>query len=326
MVDPMTTKLEMMIGYLAGKQGTAAETIRRELEEPASEASRWLAAMQRRSQAILRSSPPKAQDLIPPASMRNDMYAHGPARRRLLPFLCGVSAASAILLAMGVAWRAQENRLLRLGTMLTERDAELGTRLDQLNAALTKRRAAPPDHAQAAKQSVPLKANPPVTVDETTGPALARIEARLGEVGDRLRETQASQSPSDPMIDELRRDVERLRKDVEARAQLNSQESREQSMVIQEVLQLLRQQALRPWGPGQTQVPVPVPVPMQEFPRRGGHGPGHMPGAEQIPGQPQIPDENHFRQDAGQGDREGRPQGHSGGFMRPRIQRPGGPG
>ena len=52
------------------------------------------------------------------------------------------------------------------------------------------------------------------------------------------------------MIDELRRDVERLRKEVETRAQSSRQESHDLSLVVQEVLQLLRRLAMRPWGPG----------------------------------------------------------------------------
>ena len=48
----MKTKLEMMVGYLAGRQGEAAELIRRELEDPTSEASRWLEAVRSRSRGV----------------------------------------------------------------------------------------------------------------------------------------------------------------------------------------------------------------------------------------------------------------------------------
>ena len=101
--DPMTTKLEMSVGYLAGRQGKAAESIRRELEDPTSEASRWLEAVRKRSRAVSRAGSSEAQDLISPASMRNGMTTRGPARKRLLPFLSGVSVASLVLIAMGVA-------------------------------------------------------------------------------------------------------------------------------------------------------------------------------------------------------------------------------
>ena len=52
LVDPMKTKLEMMVAYLAGRKGEAAESIRRELEDPTSEASRCLEAVRSRSRGI----------------------------------------------------------------------------------------------------------------------------------------------------------------------------------------------------------------------------------------------------------------------------------
>jgi len=326
-VDPMITKLEMMVGYLAGKQGKAAETIRRELDEPTSEANRWLEAIQKRSRAIVRSSPsglPGPRDLISLAPMPNGMATRAPSRKRLLPFLYSMSAASAVFLALGVAWRAQETRLHRIEAMLNERDAWLGTRFEQLTAALAKPGPASQGSAPISKPSVAPQSKPSATADESTGLALARIEARLGEVGERLRESQSSQNQSDPMIDELRRDVDRLRKEVEARAQASRQESHELGSVVQEVLQLLRGVAMRPWG--QDPMQVPVPGSLQERLRRGGQGPGLMPGPEQVPGQGPMFEQDRLRPDAGRGDRDGWPQGRSGGFPGSRMQRPGGPG
>jgi hypothetical protein len=322
-VDPMTTKLEMMVGYLAGRQGKAAESIRRELEDPTSEASRWLETVRKRSQAVSRFGSPEARALVSPALARNVMTTRGSARKRLLPFLYGVSAAALVFLAMGVAWRAQDDRLLRLETMLAQREARWGTRFDQLNAALTRREVAPPGNTPGSRESVSPQAKPSATVDGSTGLTLARIEARLGEVSERQRVAPSSQNQRDPTIDELRLDVERLRKEVETRAQSSRQESHELSLVVQEVLQLLRQLAMRPWGPEPMQVPVPAPL--QEHQRRGGQGPGLMPGAEQVPGQGQMPDQDHSRMDPGQGNRERRSQGSSGSSMGPRMRRPGGP-
>ena len=313
-----------MVGYLAGRQGKAAESIRREFEDPTSEASRWLEEVQKKSQAVSRIGLPKAQDLISPDSMRNGMITRAPGKKGLLPFLSGVSAASLVFLAMGVAWQAQENRLLRLETMLTEREARWATRFDHLNEALTTRKTAPQGNTPGAKQSASPQAKLPATVDGPTYLALARIEARLGEVGERLRETQSSQNQSDPRIDELRRDVERLRNEMETRAQSSTQESHQLSMVAQEVLQLLRQLAMGPWGPGAMQVPMPEQL--QEHQRRAGQGPGLMPGAVPVPGQGPMLDQDHSLRDPGQGNRERSNQGFSGGYMGPRMQRPGGPG
>ena len=103
-VDPMTTKLEMMVGYLAGRQGKAAESIRRELEDPTSEASRWLEVMRRRTRRKSpRSSLTTARQPSSSDSVRNGVTIQKPGPKRLLPFLSGVSAASLVFLAIGLA-------------------------------------------------------------------------------------------------------------------------------------------------------------------------------------------------------------------------------
>ena len=109
----------------------------------------------------------------------------------------------------------------------------------------------PRSHPTFRRQSQPGRPT------RSTGLALARIEARLGEFGERLKEAQSSPNQSDPSIEELRRDVERLRNETEARAQSTRQETHELGLVVQEVLQLLRGLASRPWGPDQMQGPVP---------------------------------------------------------------------
>ena len=197
--DPMTTKLEMLVGYLAGRQGKAAESIRRKLEDPTSEASRWLEAVRNRSRAVTRAGSPRAQDLIAPASMRNGMTTRGPApaRKRLLPLLSGVSVAALVLIAMGVvAWRARDDRLLRLETMLTEREARWGSRFDQLDAAThATRGGSAREHARLEGISrSPGKASGHGR--RTDGFSAARgSRPRLGEVGERLRESQIEPEP-----------------------------------------------------------------------------------------------------------------------------------
>ena len=251
----MTTKLEMMVGYLAGRQGKAAESIRRELEDPTSEASRWLEEVQKRSRAVSRAALPKVHELVSPAASGNGVSTRLLGKKRSLPFLSGVSAASLVFIALGFAWRAQDNRLLRLETMLTEREARWVDRFDRLGEALTPKKPAPRTSIPDSKQSVSPEAKRPATVDGSTALALARIEARLGEVGERLREARSTQNQSDPRIDELRGEVERLRNELETRAQASRQENQRLSLIVQEVLQLLRQLAMRPWGPGPLQVP-----------------------------------------------------------------------
>ena len=77
LVDPMKTKLEMMVAYLAGRKGEAAESIRRELEDPTSEASRCLEAVRSRSRGVFGADLPEMPDPIPSRSIRNRATARG---------------------------------------------------------------------------------------------------------------------------------------------------------------------------------------------------------------------------------------------------------
>ncbi len=320
----MTTKLEMMVGYLSGRQGKGAEWIRQELEDPTSESSRWLEAVQKRSQAVCRIGLPNVQTPASPPEMRKGMAMRGSRGKWLLPFLSGFSVASLLFIATGVAWRAQDTRLLRLETTLTEREDRWATRFGHLNEVLTTRKAAPAGNKTESKQSASPQAKLPATADGQTVLALARIEARLGDLEERLGEARSSQTQTqtDPMITELRTDVDRLRRDMENRAQSSSQQSLEMKMVLQEVLQLLRRLASGPWVPGPMQVPVPQLL--QEHQRHGVPEQGMMPGAEQLPGQGQMTDRDHSLTDPGQINRERGNQGFSGGYTGPGMQRPGG--
>jgi hypothetical protein len=225
---------------------------------------------------------------------------------------------------MGLAWRTQDYRLLRLETMLSERDARWASRLEHLDEALKTRKVVPQGNTSGTNPSASADTKTTAKAPEPTVLALARIEARLGELGERLREAQPTQNPTDPGIDELRRDLERLRKDFEARAQSSGQESRELSMAVQEVLQLLRRLAMSPSGPGLMQFPVPEPL--HERQRRINQGSGLIPGLGPFPGQAQAPDQDHSFMDPAQGYRERSSQGYPGSFGGPRMQRPGGPG
>jgi hypothetical protein len=313
-----------MVGYLAGRQGRGAESIRRELEDPTSEASRWLLALQRKSQAVSKIAFPKVQAVASPAAMRNGMITRQSGKKSSLAFLSGFSVATLAFVALSLAWRVQENRLLRLESMLKEREAWWTSRMAQLNEALTPRKEIPRAETQKTKQSGVPQAKPPAAVDGQAVLALARIEARLTEVGDRLSEAQSGQNQSDPMIAELRRDIDQLRKEIETTAQTNRQENQELRMVVQEVLQLLRRLSIGPWGPGPMQVPFPEQL--QEHQRRGGQRQGVLPGGELLPGLGHNPERERFFVNPGEVSRERYNQGITGGYTGPRMQRPGAPG
>ncbi len=142
LVDPMKTKLEMMVAYLAGRKGEAAESIRRELEDPTSEASRCLEAVRSRSRRALRRGRCRrcrtSSHLAQSATGRPHLGCPGDGCFRCSSAL---SSAALVFIAVGVAWRAQDDRLRHLEATLARREARWGDRFNRLEAALTRREA-----------------------------------------------------------------------------------------------------------------------------------------------------------------------------------------
>jgi hypothetical protein len=288
----MKTKLEMMVAYLAGRQGEAAGSIRRELADPTSEASRWLEELRSRSAGILGADAPERPAPIPARPNRNRTTAPATAGRRLPALLLGASAAALVFLAVAASWRSQDGRLRKLEAAMARREARWGDRFDRLEAALARREAPPRGEPAGSKAANPRELKPSTVEDRPTRLALARIEARLGELGQRLEEAQAGRAQDDQRVAQVRRDLDQLRQEVETAVRASRQEGQELGAAIREILQLLRRLASKSGPMGAMPVPVPVPVPVSPP----GHGPGAgqgqgmilgpgaMPGAAQVPG------------------------------------------
>ena len=300
----MKTKLEMMVAYLAGRQGETAELIRRELEDPTSEASRWLEAVRSRSRGVFSTDGLETQDLIPPPSIRNRATAPGVARRRLAPLLIGASSAALVFLAVSAAWRAQDDRLRHLEAIQAQRrEARWGDRFNRLEAALLRWEAPPQRQTPGSKGPNTPELKPPTPTDRPTSLALARIEARLGELGQRLGEGQPRQDPDDPRVAQLGRDLDRLRQEMEIAGRASKQESQELSVAVREILHLLRHLAMHSRAPEPMPVPVPIPVPPQGHEPGMGQGPGMIPGPGPVPGPAQMPGQGHSHLAPGRGNR-----------------------
>jgi hypothetical protein len=299
----MKTKLEMMVAYLAGRKGEAAESIRRELEDPTSEASRCLEAVRSRSRGIFGADFPEMPEPIPSRSIRNRATARGMAGRRLPSLLFGASSAALVFIAMGTAWRAQDDRLRHLEATLARGEARWGDRFNRLEAALTKREA--PSQRQPASSNGPnlQELKPPTPTDWPTSLVLARIEARLGELGQRLGEGQPRQDPDDQQVAQVRRDLDRLRQEVESAVRASKQESQQLSAAVREILELLRRLTMRSRATEPMQVPLPIPFPPQGHEPGVGQGPGMISGPGQVPGQAQMPGQDPFYRAPGRGKR-----------------------
>jgi hypothetical protein len=316
----MKTKLETMVGYLAGRQGAAVERIRLELEDPGSDASRWLTEVRSRSRALF--SPGSLEQPSGGRSPTIPAFTAEPRPSRsgwLPPFVLGASAAALVLLAVGAFLRAPDDRLNRLETLLAQQDARWGSRLEQIETAVTSPRAPSPAEAPSAKRSTSQDAKSAPQIDMTTALALARLEAKLGELGERLGQEAPKLETPTPSVEPLRSDLERLRREMELGSEASKKQIQELSAVLREVLHLLRRLNLHARSAEPIQVPVPVPVPMPQ---------GREPGLGQrpetnAPGQPpaqalmqgQVPRQQQWGL-------HNPPGGHTGHGM----QTPGGPG
>jgi hypothetical protein len=306
----MKTKLELMVGYLAGRQGDSVESIRLELRDPTSEASRWLEAVRSKSRAMLDAGSLEAQGSGPPLVPKNSEN-RGRARNRLVRMFLGTAAAALAFLGGVAAWRAQDESLKRLEATLRHQEARWEARFNQVDSIFERMETVRPSKLPTSREPVSREGKSERPAEPQPYLALARIEARLLEFGKRLEETTRSQAQSDPTIDQLRRELEQIGQLVEARSRASQQEMQSLNAVVQEVLQMLARLSLNSRVPDVMQVPLPVPVPPQGLLPGFGQGPGMLPGAvqDQAPGQ-----ENH----------RGRLDNGSDFRKTPRLQRHGG--
>jgi hypothetical protein len=299
----MKTKLEMMVTYLAGRKGEAAESIRRELDDPTSEASRCLVALQSRSRSAFSAEPPETPVPMPSRSIPNGATAREMPGKRLPSLLLGAFSAALVLVAVGMAWQAQDERLRHLEATLARREAAWGDRFDLFEAALTRCEALSKRQIASSNGPNPQEPKPPVQTDGTTSLALARIEARLGELGQRLGEAQPRQDQDDQQLAQVRRDLDRLRQEVESAVRTSKQESQGLSVTVREILELLRRLMMHSRMTDPMQVPMPIPgLPQGREPGLG-QWPGKIPGPGQVPGQAQMPDQDHSNGTPGRGRR-----------------------
>jgi hypothetical protein len=253
-----TMRLEVMVGYLAGREGEDAAALRAELADPSSEASRFLEATRLRSRALI-EEPPIA-DEGPSRPVRHRQGAYGGA-------MVAAVAASILVTAGGALWMG-EARLNRLETTLALREAESRADSRRLEAALARAIEAPPK--AVAAPSIP---NPRPQPSEQ---ALARVEVGLGKLDRRIealdRPAPAPVPPpslapdpapvgGDPAIAEIRREVAALRRELVASDQAGARQVMEIRMALQDVGNLLRMALNRP----AIAIPGPIPNNGQNF-------------------------------------------------------------
>jgi hypothetical protein len=254
------------------------------------------------------------------------MARSGAGRAGLPSLVLGASAATLLILAVGAMWRVQEDRLVHLETILARRDARWAGRFRHLETTIGSRPAHPQGQGPSLKEPIPGEVRPTAPPEGPTALVLARIEARLSQLGQRLGDGRASQEPVDASVVELRGDLERMRREMEAGSLARRQEVQELRAVVQEALQLLRSMAMNPRTSDPMQVPVPVPFTPQGREPGVGMGSGMLPGPGQPQGQVQLPGQFDPSLGLGHGGPQAGPRAYPGGHTSPGMQRHGGPG
>jgi hypothetical protein len=175
----MTTKLEAMVGYLAGRDADPA--LVDELRNPASEANRFLEATRTRSRALLE------EPVLPERSMEPTFSR--PKRRNWLE---RVGWASAALLALGLTYWVGETRSRRLEAVLERANIDARSRSERIEAALAR-------VAEANSSAV-------ATLD-SLGATIGHLGADLGQLDGKVQKLANRPEPvskPDPLVAEVR--------------------------------------------------------------------------------------------------------------------------
>ncbi len=239
----MNTELEAMVGYLAGRGGTDAARIRAAVDDPTSQASRFLESTRKRTRALLDDGP--AGPVIAPA----------PRRPRSRQVAGRAAVAALIVAAVALPLGFGEARARRLEVALAEGEARSRSQARRLEEALAR--------AAAARPVVPARPSAPAPAEAGDGPtrlALGRVEEGLGKLERRLdglarAETGPAPAPGNPPLDpavaEIRAEVESIRRDVASAEQATGRQLQEMRTVLQELNQVLRRALSRqPGQPG----------------------------------------------------------------------------
>jgi hypothetical protein len=200
----MTTKLDDLVGYLAGREG--GPRFQNELEDPASDVNLFLEAARTRSKALIQ------EPTVPDPRGKVRTIRNWP--RSIARGCAAVAGLAAIALAV---WFF-ETRLSRIEAEQKRAAAEARASSDRLEASLDRLRDFQPDPV-------------PSEIETKT---FARIEAGLGQLEARLERAPASSS-SDPSFSQLREEVAGLRREMTASEKARIRQGEELQSLIHEV-------------------------------------------------------------------------------------------
>ncbi len=317
----MRTKLEILVSYLAGRGVPSDGPIRGELGDPSSEAGLFLEELRERSRGMLDAGLPEVPDLWTTPLGRAEP-GHPGRSRRLLPALVACGLAATLLVALGLGWRAQEERVRRLEDALARRDAQWKERVGHLELALAAR-----DHLPPVKPPPAATPTTPPIAPDPRGQAsvlmLARLEDGLAKLDRRLKESEGPRiepvTPT-PADDQMRQDIEGLKQDFGARERALRDDLGELRSTLQGVIQVIRQLSAQTMMGGSMPIPYQVPFPAAGGVLDPGRNAATMPGQAPASGlSPTVPNAGHLHPGAVH-------PGHHPDHRMPGQHSPGGPG
>jgi methyl-accepting chemotaxis protein len=211
----MTTKLEAMVGYLAGRDTDPA--LLDELRNPSSDANGFLEATRTRSRALL-EEPAVPEASVKPAFVR-------PKRRNWLERVVWASAA---VLALGLIFWVGETRSRRLEAVLERASNDVRTRSGQIEAALNRL-------AEANSSAV-------ATLDSIQA-TTRHLETDLGQLDGRVQKLANGPEPvskPDPLVAGLRDQLATLLRELTENKKTSSRQVEELQASIHDVARQIK--------------------------------------------------------------------------------------
>jgi methyl-accepting chemotaxis protein len=207
----MTTKLEAMVGYLAGRDADPA--LIDELTDPSSEANRFLEATRTRSRALL-EEPALPDKSIEPAPARN--------------WLRRVGWASAAVLAVGLTFWLVETRTRRLEAVLERANSDTRSRSERIEAALTR--------LAEANSSV-------VATLDSMQATIGHLQADLGQLDGKVQKLANRPEPAskpEPGLAEFRDQLATLGRELAESKKASTRHVEELQASIQDVIRQIK--------------------------------------------------------------------------------------
>lgn len=274
----MRTNLEIMVGYLSGRDSGSGDSIRRDLGDPTGGASLFLEALREQTRAIFETAGEAdhallAPPAVPPLALVPSEPVATPKARRWPTTL---AAAAALLIAASAALWDRHVQSRRFEVALAHRDEAWKAWIGRLESERASREKALLAAARPRElpKSPPVPRPPAPQLDakrQEIERLLAQLEVglnnKLAMLEKRLDETEAPpQAPSvpedpSPSIEQMRRELDGLKRETGAKDKALRQDFLEMRSALMGVMRQLQGLTYQVQNQGPVFVPYPYQVP-----------------------------------------------------------------